>query len=211
MAPFARPPATHFRVVQRRVPPGSPGAGRFAAGPHAEATIDLAATSLPTAVTEWMAARPGVAPSGSVVELPVTNDTTAAVTVGTVDTDAVTAYTNGQCHALALALAERTGWPLVAIGHPEPCHMDDCPVGADGMCDCQIEHVAVQRPDGSILDIEGVSPRSAYVDDDDPDFDELFAIAPERLEKLAGDGWASWPDPDLVTARGFVDVVLAGP
>lgn len=36
------------------------------------------------------------------------------VTPGVIDDDAEYAYTNGQCIALSLALAEATGWPIVA-------------------------------------------------------------------------------------------------
>lgn len=37
-----------------------------------------------------------------------------SVTPGVIDDDAEYAYTNGQCIALSLALAEATGWPIVA-------------------------------------------------------------------------------------------------
>src|SRR4051794_37517203 len=50
------------------------------------------------------------------------------------------AFLGGHCHSLALALHERTGWPLIAIDHR-----------SDGVC----AHVAVQRPDGKVVDIAG--------------------------------------------------------
>lgn len=38
-----------------------------------------------------------------------------AVTLGVVDENARTTFTNGQCHSFALALHKRTGFPLVGV------------------------------------------------------------------------------------------------
>ena len=61
------------------------------------------------------------------------------------DEGAVELYTNGFCHALALALHERTGWPLVAIW------------GMEGRRPC-LAHVAVEHPrsPNAIVDVRGV-------------------------------------------------------
>lgn len=58
---------------------------------------------------------------------------------GKLDPAALLAFLGGHCHSLALALHERTGWPLVAFDN--------------GRGECV--HVCVQRPDGQIVDITG--------------------------------------------------------
>lgn len=61
------------------------------------------------------------------------------LTPGLIDGMAVGAFAQGQCHALALALHERTGWPVIVLEDDE----------ADAI------HFAVQTPDGRALDITG--------------------------------------------------------
>jgi hypothetical protein len=58
---------------------------------------------------------------------------------GTLDDRALLVFTGGQCHALALALQRRTGWPLVAVDE------------TTGVC----VHICVRRPDGLLLDVTG--------------------------------------------------------
>lgn len=48
-------------------------------------------------------------------------------------------FTCGQCHALALAVAKKTGWPFVALD----------PLGDSAA------HCGVRAPDGRIIDVEG--------------------------------------------------------
>lgn len=61
---------------------------------------------------------------------------------GVLNEDARHAFTTGQCHSLALALAERTGWEVVGL-----CWDEDIPDAP--------HHVAVQASDGRLLDVEG--------------------------------------------------------
>ncbi|SDN14184.1 hypothetical protein SAMN04488074_13632 [Lentzea albidocapillata subsp. violacea] len=49
-------------------------------------------------------------------------------------------YRYGYCHALALTLNERTGWPIVGLYTKKHGHMD---------------HFLVRRPDGLLLDVTG--------------------------------------------------------
>jgi hypothetical protein len=63
----------------------------------------------------------------------------------------------GWCHALALELHERTGWPLVGLRGP------DRPAGAGERTPPsyrgELDHFAVQRPsDGHIVDVRGARP-----------------------------------------------------
>jgi len=64
------------------------------------------------------------------------------------DAAAQLAFPDGHCHSLALALAARTGWPLVAV---------EDPAGV-------IVHVAVRRPDGRVVDVTGAQQPGGLVD-----------------------------------------------
>lgn len=89
---------------------------------------------------------------GSVDLPPVWPPPGLAVPVEKVDPGAVEdMFTLGYCHVLAHALHARTGWPVVVAG--------DGPGGVVGWV-----HVAVRRPDGSILDVQGVHDPDAWID-----------------------------------------------
>ena len=59
-------------------------------------------------------------------------------------------YTQGACDALAFTVSQRTGWPVVLCG--------DGPGGVMGWV-----HAAVRRPDGRILDVEGLWDEMGWV------------------------------------------------
>lgn len=68
--------------------------------------------------------------------------------------DTVIAYTEGDCWHLAHTLHQMTGWPMVFfVAHPYP---EDDPL------DCW-DHVAIQMPDGHILDVNGPQTCTAFV------------------------------------------------
>lgn len=110
------------------------------------------------------------------------------VTPGVIDAAAHAAFSSGQCHALAVALHDQTGWPLRAIE-------DD---------DTDIVHVYVETPDGAALDIAGVHRNrdeyvSAWGSYDEP-------IDREQLLDLVDSG--GWREPNLEAAASFVPTVL---
>jgi len=116
------------------------------------------------------------------------SDIVYIVRPGVLDSRALLAFTQGQCHSLALALAERTGWPLVTIE------------SADQTC----LHVCVERPDGFLIDITGAHTAA-----------ELQQAAPEttvrhadesRLERLVRE--EGWAPPVTAAAHLWVDAVL---
>ncbi|WP_439377855.1 hypothetical protein [Amycolatopsis lexingtonensis] len=112
------------------------------------------------------------------------------ITPGVIDSDAVYAFENGQCHALAIALHEETGWPLVQVG-----------VGR--MYAGVPSHWMVETPAGDLLDINGVS---SYEDT----ASQWGAMEPGSVE-LA---WAlyesgDYREPNVEAARMFVSAVLA--
>ena len=56
-------------------------------------------------------------------------------------------YTNGECWALAYAVHEHAGWPIVAIGEEDQDLSDGVSIGW--------VHVVNRRPDGSLVDAAG--------------------------------------------------------
>lgn len=108
---------------------------------------------------------------------------------GVIDETAQRVFTQGQCHTLALALHEQTGWPLVVDAR----HGDFYDWG----------HVCVQHPDAGLVDISGLSAPSLKVGsfhwaqtiiepEDVPDLPHAFDI----------------PDHALATAHCFARTVL---
>lgn len=90
------------------------------------------------------------------------------VTGGVIDDAARCAFTQGQCHALAFALWERTEWPIVALVAPVDgasgemvnstiSTTDDTPtINAYGLSSFA-DHLAVRHPSGQLLDILGLA------------------------------------------------------
>ncbi|WP_217223126.1 hypothetical protein [Streptomyces anulatus] len=130
------------------------------------------------------------------------------VTPGQLDETARTAFTEGQCHALARAVAERTGWENVVLAHREcaydynQCGMDN--FAADDLCICQLSHLAAVRPDdGYLVDADGAH------DPQDIRAEERFDIVPmsPALWKLI-DTHPTWRDADMPVARTMVAPLL---
>jgi len=66
--------------------------------------------------------------------------------------DERTAFVSGDCGYLALALSKETGWNLVGLSHPDAAAED------------YWYHLAVQMPDGKILDINGAWTEDEFLD-----------------------------------------------
>ncbi|MFK0047908.1 hypothetical protein ACIQU4_28240 [Streptomyces sp. NPDC090741] len=135
------------------------------------------------------------------------NSTTYEVTPSRLDDAARALFNNGQCHAFATALAGATGWPTAAVIHPE-CDdtYDNCGMGnqvADDVCICQIGHVVAVRPDGALIDIDGVNDPTDI--DDSPEHD--LVPMTDALWKLI-DNAPTWRDRDVAVARTFVQPLL---
>lgn len=71
-----------------------------------------------------------------------------SITPGVIDTIAKRVFTTGGCGALAIALHDITGWPIVAITDHHNVHDG---VSSNGSA----LHWAVRHPGGPILDING--------------------------------------------------------
>ena len=126
-----------------------------------------------------------VAP-GVMLELP--RGGSVEITPGVLDDAARYAFSAGHCHALALAIHERTGWPMLAMSGRYSAYKD-------------LQHVVVVMPDGKWLDVQG--PR-------DPE-EELHrhkqAINADEVSNMGR--IRHWKNPQLEIAREFVDAVFA--
>lgn len=71
------------------------------------------------------------------------------LTFGVINDAAVEAFTRGGCAALAIAIHDTTGWPIVEVGH----------------CDGLGMHSMVRTPDGRLLDINGPQNQDDVADD----------------------------------------------
>lgn len=132
---------------------------------------------------------------------------------GVLDAAAYATYLGGQCVALALALSEQSGWPVVFLGS-QLCNQergdwswnDPCQDYPDDLCRCQVEHFGVLTPQGDFVDIKGAAPLgqvlSAY------HYDQLFMASPALLAAMARDH-RHWPPREPSAAHSFATTLLA--
>lgn len=122
---------------------------------------------------------------------------------GALDDNALFAFSCGQCHALAAAVHERTGWPVFALARGNG-RAEDPRVPLD--------HLYVRTPDGRALDVTGAHDVRDFVGADGwraaRGRNSIVPVAGERLRGLlAGDG--DFLPAELDLARSFVEPVLA--
>lgn len=82
-----------------------------------------------------------------------TNEGSVCLRPGIIDSNAKTAFSNGQCHSLALAIRELTGWELIGFGRVS-WNYGCCP-----------RHTAILMPDKRVLDIKGTHSLEDMVDE----------------------------------------------
>ncbi|MFF4205605.1 hypothetical protein ACFYZ8_33710 [Streptomyces sp. NPDC001668] len=146
-------------------------------------------------------------PDGQQVTVPGRDGLRFPLITGTLDDNARAAFRTGQCHAMARALSDTTGWPMAVLisdycgNDPDLCGAEEV---SDGVCACQLEHLVVVHPDGVHIDITGAYPPGTV-----PDYEDQEAIAvDERL-------WShllrspNWRRPALDVARTFVGPLMA--
>jgi len=143
------------------------------------------------------------------------------VKLGVLDKAAEHAFMNGQCHALALALAEKLDKPLFVLAiyeysssdewWDEDGDMDDAP--SEEWLAAHWSHAVLQLGWDSYLDVTGVSSEDELMEvygDTDEERGEtgnvLFAVTPKQLERFWMYGYGVAPDMDV--ARTFVEPVL---
>lgn len=150
----------------------------------------------------------GTSPKGVLRNVPGTSWVGAiALTTGVIDDSSRKAFTNGQCHALALAVHERTGWPLMIVAL-DYCveDWDSCVWEIDGLCSCQTYHVVVRDDAGRVWDINGPQDPATLLASYGEDV-SLRWLAGDVLEHIAAHD-PTWRRPNLRVARSFVDVLF---
>ncbi len=98
------------------------------------------------------------------------DDIADGLTAGVLDGAAERAFTFGGCDALAIALHDATGWPLVAITDHHNVHGGRAGGGS-------AMHWTVMHPSGRLLDVDGLHDPAELV---------------ERYDGYADDGQAAW-------------------
>lgn len=122
------------------------------------------------------------------------------VRAGELDDTATKAFSEGQCHALARAVHERTGWPIAVRYQAEASD-----TGLAQSAENHWDHAYVVHPSGKVLDVHGLQSK-------------------EELDRRLGDDWPAehqqvphdWPHwkspgirrPAMKVARSFVDPLL---
>lgn len=197
--------------------------------------LDPAHLEVAAATTAQVRARYGRrrrTPTGRVRTVPGVHGSPLRMTAGVLDDDARRTFTKGQCHAMAIALNLRTGWPITYVGHLECIYDTDCAPFPEelGWCQCQVDHLGVWTPDGRFCDVNGPATRTDtgrrwvpefyggdWADDRDPgddDYDDLprladtVKVAPVSLLTWVTTGWA-WRTPEVSLALSVADQVLA--
>ena len=122
------------------------------------------------------------------MELRAARDVVYVVNPGVLDRRAIAGFTLGQCHGLALAVHERTGWPMVGA------------YNGNGVC----QHVLVVDDQGRLVDITGARTRAQVLSADN--VDHVQPIDRAQIDRLvADDGWAL---PDTAAAELWLDQVI---
>ena len=125
------------------------------------------------------------------------------LTPGIIDGAAKHVFTMGGCDALAIALHDATGWPIVAITDAHNVYGRRAGGGS-------ALHWTVQHPDGKLLDIDGLHDAEDLVERYSWDADEGEAAWGLSTRADAQEWWqeAGQKIP-LNLAATFVDAVLA--
>lgn len=92
------------------------------------------------------------------------------LTPGIIDGSALHAFKYGACGALAIALHDAKGWPIVAI--TDAHNVDDGEAGGGSAL-----HWTVRHPSGKLLDIDGLHDAEDLVSEYSADADEGEAAA----------------------------------
>ena len=101
----------------------------------------------------------------------MSNNLAQHLTPGVLDGYALRAFKYGGCGALALALHDATGWPIVAITDHHNVFEDGLAGGGSAL------HWTVRHPDGRLIDIDGAHDPEELVETYHGDADDGQAAA----------------------------------
>jgi hypothetical protein len=126
------------------------------------------------------------------------------LTPGVLDGYALRAFKYGACGALALAIHDATGWPIVAITDHHNVFEDGTAGGGSAL------HWTVRRPDGMLIDVDGAHTAQELVEEYDGEADDHQAAAGRSTRADVVEWYIeSQGEPVPVSlAAKFVDAVL---
>lgn len=123
---------------------------------------------------------------GITLELPRYDD--VQVIPGAWDDTARFAFSAGHCHSFAMALHDRTGWPILAMSGKYSGYTN-------------LQHMVVVMPDGKWLDARGIQ---------EPDRENHIHFQPMTLQEIQSmKDLKGWKKPQMEVAQEFVDAFLA--
>jgi len=114
---------------------------------------------------------------------------------GEINEDAEFLFTHGQCHSLAAAIYEKTGWPIVKLS-----------------TDSGWSHCLAEMPSGQWLDIYGPQDADASFICGDDEVEDISEISIERFtdgETFLKNCERSFPYPHHEVATPFADELIA--
>lgn len=125
------------------------------------------------------------------------------LTPGILDGYALHAFKYGACGALAIAIHDATGWPIVAITDAHNVH-DGKAGGGSAM------HWTVRRPDGMLVDVDGAHSPEELVEEYGPEADDEEAAAGLSTRADAEEWYveAQGEPIPIALAATFVDAVI---
>lgn len=161
-------------------------------------------------IKKFLEANPGKVPDGTPKVVSEPYRPGVPVTTGTIDKKVRALYSGNQDLALAAAIHEATGWPVVA--NVSGCvDGDSCSevLDSEDRCSCRYGHVGVRRSDGKIVDVRGASKPVRFVaDSNDPVDSQIVDVPDDRLDRMLFRD-QKWGREDLAIARSFVGPVLS--
>jgi hypothetical protein len=127
------------------------------------------------------------------------------LTPGVLDNYALRAFKYGACGALAIALHDVKGWPVVAITDSHNVFEDGTAGGGSAL------HWAVQRPDGMLVDVDGAHTAEELVEEYGGEADDGMAAAGLSTREDVVEWYVNCQgEPIPVSlARTFVEAVVA--
>lgn len=138
------------------------------------------------------------------MEVPLSGLNPANLTPGVLDGYALRAFKYGACGALAIAIHDATGWPIVAITDHHNVFEDGTAGGGSAL------HWTVRRPDKKLIDVDGAHDQDDLVEQYHDEADDHQAAAGRSTRADVVEWYIeNQGEPIPVSLAGtFVDAVL---
>jgi hypothetical protein len=113
-------------------------------------------------------------------------------------------FTNGQCHALALALHEEAGLPLVGFWTPQDTYNPENEDEGDwNYRHSTPSHCGVRLPSGAVLDIDGPGAECRWSDSHQAE------VYPVTMDEMLSYEERDYLEPNIEAAKPFAKTLLA--